>query len=339
MIGLRLVAVRVALVGFAATCVGHAVLVAAENSFDSGSQLVVALAAGAVLWCGWWALTLKTQPGLAQMLGIVVVLAGLMVGQGFAAGDDGLPIVIGAVAVAATTLAVSRIGRDRAELRDRIDDAAVEVAGARAAAATAGEADTARLAEFDQLVHGLSSIELQARVAARDSTGSSREALQSIERTAAGHLSDVRKHEEPPSTSTTTATATNSTTAALGKVVERFVRNVDVHGQLEVRGEPQKVPATVELALIRTLQEAISNIRRHARATSFTAEVIFGEHAVELTVDDNGIGYDPDTARDDGGLATARRRLEVLGGSLTVTTSDGAGTNLVASVPMTPPGT
>ena len=91
-------------------------------------------------------------------------------------------------------------------------------------------------------------------------------------------------------------------------------------------------PAITE-ALLATLQEALSNIVRHASATAVGVEVRAGD-ALELCVRDNGVGLEPERIGTGNGLGNMTRRIEAIGGSLRLTQVEPAGTELLGTVPL-----
>jgi signal transduction histidine kinase len=101
--------------------------------------------------------------------------------------------------------------------------------------------------------------------------------------------------------------------------------------------EDAGLPQAVEAQLLRIIQEALSNVRKHARARS--AQVVFsldGPQA-QVAIIDNGCGFDPTAvaAQSDGyGLRSMRERAEAIGGSLEITSSPGQGTRVVARAPL-----
>lgn len=103
----------------------------------------------------------------------------------------------------------------------------------------------------------------------------------------------------------------------------------------EVGGEMALAPRT-EVQLIRVAQEALTNVRKHAQATRATVTVTGTATTTSLTIADDGRGFkaDPRAALEDGyGLFTMRDRVALLGGRLTVTSTPGRGTQVVATVP------
>jgi len=98
----------------------------------------------------------------------------------------------------------------------------------------------------------------------------------------------------------------------------------------------------VELAYYRVAQEALRNAARHGHAQQVAVELSLEPQGLCLTVTDDGCGFDPATVqpRTDGGvgLIGMRERVELLGGQLDVVSAPGAGTQIVATVPLSEPG-
>jgi PAS domain S-box-containing protein len=95
-----------------------------------------------------------------------------------------------------------------------------------------------------------------------------------------------------------------------------------------------RLPASVEEELYRIAQEALNNALKHATATSVTVRIrIVNEH-VELEIVDDGIGFDPATTGNGGGmgLANMRERVEKLGGTFQVASALGQGTKVSVNV-------
>jgi signal transduction histidine kinase len=101
-------------------------------------------------------------------------------------------------------------------------------------------------------------------------------------------------------------------------------------GRLQARLDGER-----EIAIYRVVQAAVDNCVKHAQATRITVEVIERpERAeVEITVSDDGIGFDAAVEREGVGLMTVRERVELLGGSVEVRAALDAGTVVAAVVP------
>ncbi len=86
-----------------------------------------------------------------------------------------------------------------------------------------------------------------------------------------------------------------------------------------------------ELMIYRIIMELSSNIRKHARATEATVQLIYHEHKLELMIEDNGQGINKDSV-EGMGLSNIRSRIQYLSGSLTIDTGS-KGTTIIISLP------
>jgi signal transduction histidine kinase len=103
---------------------------------------------------------------------------------------------------------------------------------------------------------------------------------------------------------------------------------------LRQEGNPRMATPQTELALYRTLQEALTNVRKHARASRADVAVDYREKAVRLEVQDNGVGFT--SAKDDEekfGLRGIRERVELLQGRMEIGASPGGGVRLMVELP------
>ena len=102
--------------------------------------------------------------------------------------------------------------------------------------------------------------------------------------------------------------------------------------------EMPELPTAVALSMYRLVQEALTNIAKHAEATQVEVHVTRSDGQLELSVVDDGKGFisETDTPRQRGGigLVSMRERAELLGGALDIETSPGQGTRLVARIPL-----
>jgi signal transduction histidine kinase len=96
----------------------------------------------------------------------------------------------------------------------------------------------------------------------------------------------------------------------------------------------ERLPMAVETALYRVVQEAMTNVVRHARATRVDVLVERSADRVTVMVEDDGVGFEPDRVERGThfGLLGLRERADALGGTLTVESRPGAGTTVVVEV-------
>jgi len=98
------------------------------------------------------------------------------------------------------------------------------------------------------------------------------------------------------------------------------------------------VPAGTELQLVRIVQESLTNIRKHAKATNAIIDVRRSDGKLTMTISDDGIGFNP-AARVRSefprfGLSTMRERAESIGATLTVESAPGEGTRVRLEAPL-----
>ncbi len=118
-----------------------------------------------------------------------------------------------------------------------------------------------------------------------------------------------------------------SVAEAAQRAVREHERRSGIPIRLTVEEVPEPVSLSVKIALVRSLQEALSNATRHGGGVDVSARVWSEGGMLCLSVDDRGPGFTPDDAPDDGhlGLAGMRERAELLGGSFAVESASGRG--------------
>ncbi len=102
-----------------------------------------------------------------------------------------------------------------------------------------------------------------------------------------------------------------------------------------VSSQAVQLPWTSKWELYRVLQEALSNVRRHAAAGRVEIRMAANGEGTTLSVSDDGTGFEVETAAEGNGygLSIMRERVEGIGGTLTLTTAPGEGTKILAEVP------
>lgn len=105
---------------------------------------------------------------------------------------------------------------------------------------------------------------------------------------------------------------------------------LDLNIEFGVRDRPREL----EDAIYRIIQEALSNVIRHAGAEQVTLSVRQLHRHVEVTVQDDGCGFMPDGPREGFGLIGMRERADLLGGELSLSSQEGGPTCLTAVLPL-----
>ncbi|GAA2636391.1 sensor histidine kinase [Paractinoplanes durhamensis] len=125
---------------------------------------------------------------------------------------------------------------------------------------------------------------------------------------------------------------------ALAEVAARWSDRHGVTAEVTTTGTARAMPAAAEAALLRTAQEALANVARHAAATRVGITLSYMDRDVALDVRDDGRGFDPAAppASDNGGgfgLVGMRQRIEELAGTLRIESEPGGGTGISAYLP------
>jgi signal transduction histidine kinase len=188
----------------------------------------------------------------------------------------------------------------------------------------------------DTLAQGLTGIITQLQAAAQSGRPADRDRrVEAAIRLARDSLSEARRsvHELRPEPLETARLG-----EALAEVAQRWSALHGVPAHVTTTGAPRPMPPDVEVTLLRTAQEALANVAKHANATRVGLTLSYMEDEVALDVRDDGIGFDPaglPVSADGGGfgLTAMRQRVERLSGTLEIESESGAGTAISACVP------
>jgi signal transduction histidine kinase len=266
--------------------------------------------------------------------GILVAGIAAAVGLGQSAGDVGViavlyggPWLVGQALrarearVAVLAVHAARVDRER-ERRER----------------EAVEAERARIARelHDIVAHSISVVAIQAQaVRRRLAPGQERESadLAGIETTARQAMAEMRRllgvlradGERVP-------LAPQPGLGQLDRLVEQ-TRATGIAVDLEVSGEERPLAPGIDLVAYRVVQEALTNVLKHAHATTAAVQVRFGRAELELTVEDDGVGA-ASSANGGHGLVGMRERVGLYGGSLDVGSPAGGGFRVRALLPL-----
>lgn len=123
---------------------------------------------------------------------------------------------------------------------------------------------------------------------------------------------------------------------ALADVAQRWTALHGIEVQVATTGTTLPLPPEAEVALLRTAQEALANVARHAQASRVGLTLSYLEDKIALDVRDDGHGFRAgETAGEGGfGLIAMRQRIEALAGSLQIESEPGSGTAISASIPV-----
>jgi signal transduction histidine kinase len=123
---------------------------------------------------------------------------------------------------------------------------------------------------------------------------------------------------------------------ALERLTETFAAQTGIRVDFEPGQAGDRLPAEVETALYRIVQEALTNVVKHSRARNISVVLVRTPGTIAAVIEDDGQGFEPATVREGGfGLEGMRERMGLLEGRLRIESSEGQGTTLVAEVPLT----
>lgn len=126
--------------------------------------------------------------------------------------------------------------------------------------------------------------------------------------------------------------------AAIEALAREAARRLDIEVTVRLADDDVPLPGGAAIAVYRMVQEALTNVARHAQATGVHIALLHqGDEAV-LTVRDNGIGFPTDASPADGrfGLLGIRERALMLGGRLEIDNPEGGGARITVRLPLDP---
>ncbi|MCF0077536.1 sensor histidine kinase [Streptomyces lomondensis] len=221
---------------------------------------------------------------------------------------------------------------ERARLITELEQAQAELSQAHERQGAADERERMAREIHDTLAQGFASIIVLAE-AARAGLGSeparSAQQLRSIESTARENLAEARElvgsarrpGQAPP----------GSVAQTLRRTLDRFAEDTGLTVDADLAD--LECDQQTRIALLRCTQESLANVRKHARASTVGVVLARQPYGVELEITDDGTGFVVEESAGFG-LDGMRKRLAELGGRLTVTSSVGDGTRVLALIPL-----
>jgi signal transduction histidine kinase len=191
----------------------------------------------------------------------------------------------------------------------------------------------------DTLAQGLTGIITQLQAAGQARPGADRERrMEAAIRLARASLSEARRSVHALRPEPLEAARLGE---ALADVAGQWSALHGVPARVTTTGDLRSLPPEVEVALLRTAQEALANVAKHANATRVGLTLSFMDSEVALDVRDDGAGFDPALPRAPGdgtgfGLTAMRQRIEGLSGTLEIEAEPDGGTAISACVPTEP---
>ena len=153
------------------------------------------------------------------------------------------------------------------------------------------------------------------------------EELEALRRASSGLRSamyDLRHEKEQPFVKAVESLVEHNRQAASERNTELVIEE----------GFPQELPAEISVELVRVLQEALTNARRHSGASNVEVGLRMEGEVLVAGVSDDGRGFDPASTRAGVGLSAMRERVEGLGGNIEVESPPGEGTRVTVRIPL-----
>lgn len=123
-------------------------------------------------------------------------------------------------------------------------------------------------------------------------------------------------------------------TSALEDLGERVAASSGIELTVGLEIGSERFPAELETVVYRLVQEALTNVAKHAEAKGVTLQVAEGGEVLEVLVSDDGRGFDPTDKHEGFGMVGMRERVELVGGELQIESKAGSGTRVMASIPL-----
>ena len=305
-----------------------------QGPFEGFVAIMIAIYTAAAYTSGGEAVATGAVTTVGLLVGVITGAAG-----GESAGNV-IPFTLWIVAA----YVIGRVFRRRqlvaAELGDRVSRLEQE-REQQARQAVAEERERIARELHDVIAHSVSVMVVQAGAGERvlnDDPERAREAFRSIRETGSEALEEMRRllgllRQKDDALSL----APQPSIARLGVLVEE-VRAAGLPTELKVEGEPKTLAPGIELSAYRIVQEALTNIRKHAGAASASIRVRYAEHEVVLEVDDNGNGNLATNGGGRGhGLIGMRERAALYGGTLEAGPRPDGGFHIRATLPLEHP--
>jgi len=223
---------------------------------------------------------------------------------------------------------------ERLRLIEQLRDREAEVAAL--SAARGAEQERTRIARemHDTLAQGFTSIVTLGHAVQGEfdaDPAAARRHVEMITRTAAENLTESRRIIKALSPARLDGATMPE---AVERIVSAFAEETETPARVVIEGDVLAAAPAAEVVALRVVQESLANVRKHARARSVEVRLCYAADSVEITVHDDGIGFETASPSDGFGLAGMRARVADAGGDLDVRSAPGAGTAVTALVPL-----
>jgi signal transduction histidine kinase len=228
---------------------------------------------------------------------------------------------------------ISRLSEQRHLLVTQLHATRDELAAVSRDAGVSSERERLAREIHDTIAQDLTGLVLVAQRARRElvtnNTAATAEQLELIEQSARAALAETRALV---ASSAPVGLTSEGISAALERLAERYSRETQVLVTVNATELPT-IARETEVVVLRCAQEALANVRKHAKASRATIEILALGGDVTLSIMDDGIGFDTVSAHTGFGLDGMSERLALVHGKLDVHSSE-AGTTVRATIPL-----
>ena len=237
--------------------------------------------------------------------------------------------------------AIDEQSEQRRRLLEELESARGELAAAERRAGMLAERQRLAREIHDTLAQGFASIVTLSEAARAQARGSPEVAMRRLEEAGQVARSSLAEARRAIWALRPAALERGSLGHALGELAAEFGSQTGIEAHSAVTGEEADLGPAAQEAWLRVAQEALANVRKHARAHRVQLTLSYLDDATLLDVRDDGTGFDPAAPARNGsgggfGLAGMRERLAAHGGTLTIETAPGQGTSVAAALPRGP---
>ena len=282
----------------------------------------------------------RYEPVERAMWAVPALVLAIVVHRAASPGSQGVNDVIFDIAVVTMAWVLGAAARSRHLRAEEAERRAAEIERTRDLAEREAAADErVRIARelHDIVAHALGVIAVQAGAAEavmESDPAQARETVASIRERARESVTEMRRVLGLLREDNTNGREPQPTLGDVEALVGH-VRDSGLAVDLQVEGHPRPLAPGVELSAFRIVQEALTNVTKHARADSAHVRLCYGSRTLEIEVTDNGRGPNSDARESGYGLVGVRERVALLEGTLEAGPRETGGYSLRAQLPLT----
>jgi signal transduction histidine kinase len=287
-----------------------------------------------------WTVLDRTRTAVIANVGVAVAIGlGFFIGLGstsssliLAATIEGLSLAF-SLALGLWITSIAEKSTERQLLIDQLESAQEQLAALSRDAGAAGERERLAREIHDTIAQDLTGLVLTAQRGLRElkagNSAAAEKQLGLLEENARNALTETRALV---ASGAAVGVDGGGLAIALRRLAERFERETGILVTVEA-DDTAALDRDGEVVLLRCAQEALANVRKHSAAHAAALTLAARGGQVDLSITDDGGGFDPAAPSSGFGLAGLRERLALVRGTLAVTAAPGGGTTLIATLP------